>query len=90
MKQYLVTVPYPFNTRGISKPIKGKTRKTECFLFTCDSQRDARALTAHALGTKYVPDGTKVFYLVGVNDRRSSEKQSNIFTSIKKLFNYAN
>lgn len=87
MKQYLVTVPYPFNTRGISK-VKGKQKKTECFLWTCDSQRDARSLTAHAIGTKYVPDGTKTFYLVGVNDRRSREKQTNILSSIKKLFNY--
>ena len=46
MKQYLVTVPYPFNTRGISK-VKGKQKKTEVFLWTCDSQRDARALTAN-------------------------------------------
>ncbi len=87
MKQYLVTVPVPFNQRGISK-VKGKQKKTECFLWTCNSQRDARALTANAIGTKYVPDGSKVFYLVGVNDKRRRSQGPSLFSSIKTLLRH--
>lgn len=90
MRNYLVTIPHPYTGKGskaIPVPSRGRQNKAHAFIFKCNNAAEAKALTSHALGMKKVPSGTKVFYLVGLNDYTPEHaNQLSFFQKVLNLF----